>query len=159
MTDLSHPDHPLARIGALGLTLPQTPVPVANYVPFVIEGSLLFLSGQGPRRPEGGYYTGKVGSDVSIEEAYEHARVTGLQLIAVMQAALGDLRRVRRIVKVLGMVNGVPEFADQPKVINGCSDLFVEVFGDRGRHARSAVGMGSLPNGISVEIEAIVAID
>jgi enamine deaminase RidA (YjgF/YER057c/UK114 family) len=100
-----------------------------------------------------------VGHDVTVEEAYEHARATGLQLISVMNAALGDLSRVRRIVKVLGMVNGVPDFADQPKVINGCSDLFVAVFGDKGRHARSAVGMGSLPNGISVEIEAIVAID
>lgn len=152
-------DTPLARLAALGLELPTMPSPVANYVPFVIEGNLLFLSGQGPRRAEGGYFTGKVGRDVTVEEAYEHARATGLQLISVMQAALGDLTRVRRIVKVLGMVNGVPEFADQPKVINGCSDLFVAVFGDKGRHARSAVGMGSLPNGISVEIEAIVAID
>ena len=152
-------DSPLARLAALGLTLPTMPSPVANYVPFVIEGNLLFLSGQGPRRAEGGYFTGKVGRDVTVEEAYEHARATGLQLISVMQAALGDLSRVRRIVKVLGMVNGVPEFADQPKVINGCSDLFVAVFGDKGRHARSAVGMGSLPNNISVEIEAIVAID
>ncbi len=116
-------DSPLARLAALGLHLPTMPSPVANYVPFVIEGNLLFLSGQGPRRAEGGYFTGKVGRDVSVEEAYEHARATGLQLISVMHAALGDLSRVRRIVKVLGMVNGVPEFADQPKVINGCSDL------------------------------------
>lgn len=152
-------DSPHDRLAALGLTLPTMPSPVANYVPFVIEGNLLFLSGQGPRRAEGGYFTGKVGRDVTVEEAYEHARATGLQLISVMHAALGDLSRVRRIVKVLGMVNGVPEFADQPKVINGCSDLFVAVFGEKGRHARSAVGMGSLPNGISVEIEAIVAID
>ncbi|MCZ8098319.1 MAG: RidA family protein [Burkholderiales bacterium] len=152
-------DTPLARLTALGLSLPTMPSPVANYVPFVIEGNLLFLSGQGPRRAEGGYFTGKVGRDVTVEEAYEHARATGLQLISVMNTALGDLSRVRRIVKVLGMVNGVPDFADQPKVINGCSDLFVAVFGDKGRHARSAVGMGSLPNGISVEIEAIVAID
>jgi enamine deaminase RidA (YjgF/YER057c/UK114 family) len=152
-------DTPLARLTALGLSLPTMPSPVANYVPFVIEGNLLFLSGQGPRRAEGGYFTGKVGRDVTVEEAYEHARATGLQLISVMNTALGDLSRVRRIVKVLGMVNGMPDFADQPKVINGCSDLFVAVFGDKGRHARSAVGMGSLPNGISVEIEAIVAID
>ena len=152
-------DTPLARLAALGLSLPSMPSPVANYVPFVIEGNLLFLSGQGPRRAEGGYFTGKVGLDVTVEEAYEHARATGLQLISVMHAALGDLSRVRRIVKVLGMVNGVPDFADQPKVINGCSDLFVAVFGDKGRHSRSAVGMRSMPNWISVEIEAIVAID
>jgi enamine deaminase RidA (YjgF/YER057c/UK114 family) len=152
-------DPPLARLGALGLSLPTMPSPVANYGAVVIEGNLLFLSGQGPRRAEGGYFTGKVGRDVTVEEAYEHARATGLQLISVMNTALGDLSRVRRIVKVLGMVNGMPDFADQPKVINGCSDLFVAVFGDKGRHARSAVGMGSLPNGISVEIEAIVAID
>ena len=120
---------------------------------------MLFLSGQGPTDGEGRSHTGKVGADVSIEAAYEHARLTGINLIAVMHAALGDLGRVRRIVKLLGMVNAAPDFADHPAVINGCSDLFIDVFGDRGIHARSAVGHSSLPGQITVEIEAIVAID
>lgn len=144
------------RLVELGITLPPVTAPVANYVNAVRTGSLLFLAGKGPTEADGRTHTGKVGRDVTVEEAYQHARVTGLNLIAVMQAELGDLDRVQRIVKVLGMVNGTPEFADQPKVINGCSDLFVEVFGERGRHARSAVGMGSLPNNITVEIECIV---
>lgn len=146
------------RLRDLGLTLPAVPSPVANYVPFKRHGSTIYLSGQGPRKPDGsGWYTGKVGESVTVEEAYEHAKLTGLQLLAVMKLAAGDLDKVE-VLKVLGMVNGVPLFGDQPKVINGCSDLFVQVLGDRGRHARSAVGMGSLPNNISVEIEAIVAI-
>ena len=103
-------------------------------------------------------HTGIVGQDVTVEEAYQHARLTGLQLIATMKAELGDLDRVVRIVKVLGMVNAAPGFGQQPEVINGCSDLLVEVFGDRGRHARSAVGMGSLPRNITVEIEAVVEV-
>lgn len=144
------------RLAELGITLPPVTAPVANYVNAVRTGNLLFLAGKGPTEADGRTHTGKVGRDVTVEEAYVHARVTGLNLIAVMQAELGDLDRVQRIVKVLGMVNGTPEFADQPKVINGCSDLFVEVFGERGRHARSAVGMGSLPNNITVEIECIV---
>lgn len=146
------------RLAELGITLPPVTAPVANYVNAVRTGSLLFLAGKGPTEADGRTHTGKVGRDVTVEEAYRHARVTGLNLIAVMQAELGDLDRVQRIVKVLGMVNGTPEFADQPKVINGCSDLFVEVFGDRGRHARSAVGMGSLPNNITVEIECVVEV-
>lgn len=146
------------RLRALGLTLPQVPTPVANYVPFKLDGRTLYCSGQGPRKPDGsGWYTGKVPTEVSIEAAYGHARLTGLQLLAVAKAAAGSLDRIE-VLKVLGMVNGVPEFGDQPKVINGCSDLFVEVLGERGRHARSAVGMGSLPNGISVEIEAVMRI-
>jgi enamine deaminase RidA (YjgF/YER057c/UK114 family) len=116
---------------------------------------MLYLSGQGPRIAPGEYAQGKVGLAVSASEAYQHARVVGIQLLAAAQDALGSLDRVRQIVKVLGMVNGVPDFTEHPQVINGCSDLFVEVFGDRGRHARSAVGMGSLPNQITVEIEAI----
>ena len=146
------------RLVELGITLPPVTAPVANYVNAVRSGNLLFLAGKGPTEADGHTHTGKVGRDVTVEEAYRHARLTGLNLIAVMQAELGDLDRVQRIVKVLGMVNGTPEFADQPKVINGCSDLFVEVFGDRGRHARSAVGMGSLPNNITVEIECIVEV-
>ena len=147
-----------AKLASLGITLPPVPKPVANYVPWVRTGSLVFLSGQGPRKPDGGFHTGKVGAGVAVEEAYAHARLTGLQLLALMKDAAGGLDNVRRVVKVLGMVNGAPDFADHPKVINGCSDLFVEVLGERGRHARSAVGMGSLPNNITVEIEAIVEV-
>lgn len=149
---------PYSRLAALGLTLPVAPRPVANYVPFALSGSMLYLSGQGPRKDDGRYAVGRLGNGMSVEDAYAHARLTGLNLIAVMDMALGDLRRVKRIVKVLGMVNAAPDFKDHPKVINGCSDLFVEVFGDAGRHARSAVGMGSLPDGMTVEVEAIVEI-
>lgn len=149
---------PSARLKALGLVLPPPPAPIANYVPYVIEGDLLYLSGQGPREADGSLRTGKVGRDVGIDRAYDDARLTGLNLLAVIQSALGDLDRVRRIVKLLGMVNAVPDFAYHPKVINGCSDLLIDVFGDKGRHARSAVGFGSLPDNITVEIEAIVAI-
>jgi enamine deaminase RidA (YjgF/YER057c/UK114 family) len=145
-----------ARLKTLGISLPPVPTPVANYVPFVITGQLVFLSGQGPRRPEGGMYTGKVGGSVSVDEAYGHARLVGIQLLAALRDAIGDLDRVTRIVKLLGMVNGVSDFKQHPKVINGCSDLLVEVFEAKGRHARSAVGMGSLPDDITVEIEAIV---
>jgi len=145
-----------AKLKALGLILPPVPAPVANYVPFVITGSLVFLSGQGPRRPEGGMFTGKVGGTVSVDEAYQHARLVGVQLLSALRDAIGNLDRVTRIVKLLGMVNGVPDFKQHPKVINGCSDLFVEVFEARGKHARSAVGMGSLPDDITVEIEAVV---
>lgn len=146
------------RLAELGLTLPEVPKPVANYVPYVRTGSLIFLSGQGPRRPGGGMHTGKVGGDVGIEEAYEHARIVGLQLLAALREAAGGLDRVARVVKLLGMVNAVPAFGQHPRVINGCSDLFVQVLGERGRHARSAVGMGSLPDNITVEIEAIAAV-
>ncbi len=150
---------PYDRLKELGLALPTPASPVANYVPFVLVNGFLYLSGQGPRRADGSLCTGKVGSDVSIDEAYQHAQLTGLNLLAVAHLALGDLARVRRVVKVLGMVNAVPTFGDHPKVINGCSDLFVNVLGDAGRHARSAVGMGSLPSNISVEIEAILQVD
>ena len=150
---------PYERLKALGLTLPTPAVPVANYVPFVLDRGVLYLSGQGPRRPDGTMATGKVGGAVSTEQAYLDAQLTGLNLLAVAHAALGDLGRIRRVAKVLGMVNAVPDFTDHPKVINGCSDLFVNVLGDAGRHARSAVGMGSLPGLISVEIEAIMMVD
>lgn len=146
------------RLAELGLVLPGIPKPVANYVPYVRIGSMVYLSGQGPRRPEGGMHTGKVGGNVSAEEAYQHARIVGLQLLAALHEAAGGLDRVARMVKLLGMVNAVPEFGQHPRVINGCSDLFVEVLGERGRHARSAVGMGSLPENITVEIEAIAAL-
>ncbi|MBM3522177.1 MAG: RidA family protein [Alphaproteobacteria bacterium] len=146
---------PEEKIKSMGLVLPDTPKPLANYVPFKLDGKTIYLAGQGPRKPDGSMHTGKVGRDVTVEQAYEHAKLTGLWLLSAARAAAGgSLSRVEAV-KVLGMVNGVPEFGDQPKVINGCSDLFVEVLGERGRHARSAVGMGSLPMNISVEIEAI----
>jgi enamine deaminase RidA (YjgF/YER057c/UK114 family) len=148
---------PEAKLAAMGLTLPEIPMPMANYVSFKRDGRTLYLSGQGPRRSDGSMATGKVGRDVSTEEAYEHAKLVGLGLLAAAKAAAGDLSKVE-VLKVLGMVNAVPEFTDQPKVINGCSDLFVAVLGERGRHARSAVGMGSLPLQITVEIEAIMLI-
>lgn len=148
---------PEAKLAEMGLTLPQVPKPVANYVPFKINGNTLYLSGQGPRRNDGTMMTGKVGKDVTVEQAYEHAKLVGLGLLAAAKAATGDLSKIE-VIKLLGMVNAVPDFTEQPKVINGCSDLFVAVLGERGRHARSAVGMGSLPNNISVEIEAIMRI-
>ena len=144
------------RLKELGLELPAVSAPVANYVNAVRTGNLLFLSGKIPVTANGQMMKGKVGAEVSTEEAAKHARLVGLHLIAVLKAELGSLDKVRRVVKMLGMVNATPEYGDQPKVINGCSDLFVEVFGDKGRHARSAIGVGSLPNGVTVEIEAIV---
>jgi enamine deaminase RidA (YjgF/YER057c/UK114 family) len=147
------------RLKQLGITLPETPAPMANYVPYTRTGNLLFLSGQGPQVGVKDFKTGKVGLDVTAEEAYDHARLVGIQLLAVARHASGDLGRVRRVVKLLGLVNGTPEFQKQPQVINGCSDLFVEVFGDLGRHARSAVGAGSLPGNITVEIEAIFEVE
>jgi enamine deaminase RidA (YjgF/YER057c/UK114 family) len=143
------------KLKELGIQLGPVTPPVANYVNAVRAGNLLFLAGKGPA----GGISGIVGKDMTAEQAYGHARTVGLNLMAVMKHELGSLDRVKRIVKVLGMVNAVPGFGDQPKVINGCSDLFVEVFGERGRHARSAVGMGSLPNNIPVEIEVIVEIE
>jgi enamine deaminase RidA (YjgF/YER057c/UK114 family) len=147
-----------SRVKQLGLQLPPPPQPIGNYVPYRIGGGILFLSGVGPRSADGSNVTGKVGSAVTVEQGYQAARLCGLNLLANMKTALGSLDRVDTVLKVLGMVNAVPDFADQPKVINGCTDLFVEVFGDSGRPARSAVGMGSLPGNISVEIEAIVLI-
>jgi len=148
-----------ARLKQLGLTLPNVPAPVANYVPYRIGGNLLFLAGQGPRTPDGGFLAGKVGAEVSVEEAYKRARMVGMQLLATTRVALGSLDRVEAVLKMLCMVNAVPDFKDHPKVANGMSDLFVEVFGDEiGKHGRSAVGMGSLPNQISVEIEGVLAI-
>jgi enamine deaminase RidA (YjgF/YER057c/UK114 family) len=147
-----------AKLKQLGIVLPETPAPIANYVPFRLHQNTLYLSGQGPRRPDGSYPEGFVGKDFDVPTAYQHARTVGLGLLAVARRALGSLDKVDYVVKLLGMVNGVPGFRDQPKVINGCSDLFVEVFGEAGRHARSAVGMGSLPNNMTVEIEAILAV-
>lgn len=150
---------PYERLAGLGLQLPPVPTPVANFTNWVREGDLIFISGQGPVEQDGFRHTGKLGDSVAIESAYGHARLTGLNMIAVMHEALGDLSRVKRVVKLLGMVNAMPDFADHPKIINGCSDLMVAVFGDKGIHARSAVGFSSLPFGITVEIEAIIAVE
>jgi enamine deaminase RidA (YjgF/YER057c/UK114 family) len=147
-----------SRLKELGIVLPSLGTPVANYLPYRLAGNILYLAGQGPRDDSGKQLTGKLGKDVSVEEGYRRARLVGLGLLAAMRDALGSLDRVDYIVKLLGMVNAVPDFNDSPKVINGCSDLFVEVFGDAGRHARSAVGNVMLPNQISVEIEGIVAV-
>jgi enamine deaminase RidA (YjgF/YER057c/UK114 family) len=156
-------DHEMSveqRLKELGITLPQVGAPIGNYVHAKQVGNLLYLSGKGPPDgADGKMPRGKLGADMSIEEGYRHARQVGLVLIAAIRDALGgELDRVEDIVKVLGMVNATPDFKDHPKVVNGCSDLFVEVFGDRGRHTRSAVGMSSLPGGIPVEIELIVAV-
>jgi len=148
---------PEAKLAAMGLVLPEVPKPVGTYLPYEISGDTLYLSGQGPRRADGSFATGKVGRDVPVEEAYEHAKLVGLGLLAAAKMAAGELSRIE-VIKVLGMVNAIPEFTDQPKVINGCSDLFLAVLGERGRHARSAVGMGSLPMQITVEIEAVLRI-
>jgi enamine deaminase RidA (YjgF/YER057c/UK114 family) len=147
---------PEARLAELRLTLPPLEPLMGNFVRAVRTGNLLFLAGHGDCDKN---LTGKVGGSVTTEQAYASARRTGLCLLATLKAELGDLRKVKRIVKVLGMVNATPEFKDHPRVINGCSDLFVAVFGDRGRHARAAVGMASLPGDASVEIEMVVEID
>lgn len=149
---------PEEKLKALGLTLPDIPMPVANYVSFKRDGNTLYLSGQGPRDASGKMLSGVVGKDLTVKEAYEHAKLVGLGLLAAAKkAAGGDLSKIE-VIKMLGMVRGTPDFGEQPEVINGCSDLFVAVLGERGRHARSAVGMGSLPRGISVEIECIMKI-
>lgn len=142
---------PEEKIKQLGLEIPEVSLPIANYVKWKQVGNLLYLSGSGPKT------LGKVGDDLTVEQGYDAARETGLGIIAVLNAATGgDLSRVKQFVKVLGMVNCTPDFTAQPAVINGFSDLMVEVFGEKGKHARSAVGVGSLPNNMAVEIEVIV---
>jgi enamine deaminase RidA (YjgF/YER057c/UK114 family) len=149
-----------ARLKDKNITLPQPPRPMANYVGAVRTGNLLFLSGHGPMRDGKALATGKVGRELSVEQGYQAAREVGLNLLATTRAALGSLDRVKRVVKVLGMVNSADGFGDQPKVINGCSDLMVEVFGEEiGKHARSAVGMAGLPIGIPVEIEMVLEVE
>jgi enamine deaminase RidA (YjgF/YER057c/UK114 family) len=145
------------RVRELGLELPAVPSPAANYVNAVRSGNLVFTSGTVPTTPDGGIPKGKVGADVTTEEASQHARMVGLNLIAILKQEIGDLDRARRVVKLLGMVNAVPDYREQSKVVNGCSDLLVEVFGEQ--HARSAIGVGSLPFGITVEIEAIFEVE
>jgi enamine deaminase RidA (YjgF/YER057c/UK114 family) len=144
-----------AKIKELGIELPEPVRPVANYVRYIQTGNLLYISGTGPSSDAP---SGKVGVDLTVEQGYQVAREVGLQILATAKDALGDLNRVSRVVKILGMVNSAPDFGDQPKVINGCSDLMVEVFGDTGRHTRSAVGFVALPNQIAVEIECTMEV-
>lgn len=144
------------RLQELGIVLPEPVQPIATYVRWVQTGSLLFISGTGPASE---IPRGKLGGTLSLDEGYAAARSVGLQILATAKVALGDLDRVQRVVKVLGMVNCTPDFADQPHVINGCSDLFVEVFGDAGYHTRSAVGFVALPGQIPVEIECTFEVD
>ena len=154
-----HGQTPEERLKEKGIVLMAPSPPVANYVNAVRVGNLLYLSGKGPTHPDGTHITGKVGSDMTIEQGYEAAKLCAINHIAVLKAELGDLSRVKRIVKVLGMVNCTDDFKDQPKVINGYSDLMVAIFGDKGKHARSAVGMNSLPMNITVEVEVIVEME
>lgn len=148
------------HLKTLGIELPPVPAPVANFVTWRLFGNYLYLSGQGPLEGNGHLHTGKVGGEVSIEEAYLHARLTGLNLLAVVREATGDLGAVKSVVKLLGWVNADNSFQQHPQVINGCSDLFVEVFGEKiGRGARSAIGAGSLPQNQTVEIEAILELE
>ena len=144
------------KLASMGIELPVEQPPIANYVPGVRTGNLLYLSGLGPSDPS---MKGKVGQDLTTEEGYEAAKSTGIGCLARLKGQVGDLSKVKRIVKLLTMVNCTTDFVDQPAVANGCSDLIVEVFGDKGKHARSAVGMGSLPGNIPVEIEMIVEIE
>jgi len=146
-----------ARLTELGIMLPPPPKPVGNYTAGTVVGNLVFMSGCGPRKLDNSSITGKVGADLTTDEAYQAARLVGINMLANIKSLIGDLDRVKKIVKVLGMVNAVPDFAEQPKVINGFSDLMVEVFGeDAGKGSRSAVGMGSLPMQIAVEVEMIL---
>jgi enamine deaminase RidA (YjgF/YER057c/UK114 family) len=148
-----------AKLKELGIELPPAVTPVANYVPAVRTGNLVFLSGHGPFDEKDTLITGKVGSDLTVEQGYQAARRVAIGLLGSLKATIGDLDKVKQVVKLLGMVNCGPEFTDQPKVINGVSDLLVEVFGQRGKHARSAVGMNALPLNIAVEIEMIVEME
>jgi enamine deaminase RidA (YjgF/YER057c/UK114 family) len=147
-----------ARLKALGIVLPKAPPPAANYVPTVLHRGTLYVAGQGPMEPDGNPHTGIVGAGVSVAEARGHARLTAINILAQMHAALGDLNRVERMLRVFGMVHATPDFGQQPEVIDGASSVFVEVFGERGRHARCAVGLASLPRGITVEIEVSAAV-
>jgi enamine deaminase RidA (YjgF/YER057c/UK114 family) len=152
------PDSPHTRLSALGLTLPQPMQPVATYVPWTITGDLLFIAGQGPVENGEIRHTGRLGADVTVEEGYAAARLTGLNLLSQANAALGSLDRVARAVKLGGFVQATPDFTEHPRVVNGASDLMVEIFGDTGKHARFAVGASSLPFNTCVEVDAIFAI-
>ncbi|HHP7242668.1 MAG TPA: RidA family protein, partial [Cyclobacteriaceae bacterium] len=147
---------PEAKLKSLGIELTEVGTPVANYVNAVKTGNLIFLAGKGPKKTDGNYIKGKLGQDLTVEEGYEAAKIVAVNQLSVLKNELGNLKKVKRIVKVLGMVNSSPDFGDQPEVINGFSDLMVEVFGAKGKHARAAVGMAALPRNIAVEIEMIV---
>ena len=150
---------PEQKLMQMGITLPAAPNPAANYVNVVRTGNLLYLAGKGPNGPDGKYITGKLGQDLTIEQGYEAAKSVAVNQIAVLKAELGDLSKVKRIVKVNGMINTTPDFTDHSKVMNGFSDMMVAVFGEKGKHARSSVGMCSLPFNIAVEVEMIVEIE
>lgn len=149
---------PDERLAALDIELPAVPAAIANYVPAVRSGNLVFLAGQVPKGADGKFITGQVGTDLTIEEGAAAARICAIQLIAALQAEIGDLSKVKRIVRVGGFVNCPEGFTAQPKVVNGASDLLVDVFGEAGRHARAAVGVASLPAGVPVEVEMIVEV-
>jgi enamine deaminase RidA (YjgF/YER057c/UK114 family) len=147
------------RLADLGVELRQPSPPTANFVRAVRTGNLVFLAGHGPSKPEGGVITGKVGGDLDLDQAKEAARLSAISLLSSLKAEIGDLNKVKRIVKIHGMVNAVPDFTGHSQVMNGCSDFLVSVFGDRGKHARAAVGMGSLPRGMAIEIEMVVEVE
>ena len=147
------------KLKDLGIELFTPPKPIANYVKAVRTGNLIYLAGTGPSKADGSLILGKLGKDMTVEQGYEAAKQTGITVLSTLKGEIGDFNKVKRIVKVLGMVNCTPEFIDQPKVINGFSDLMVSVFGEKGKHARSAVGMMSLPNGMAVEVEMIVEVE
>lgn len=154
-----HAQTPEQKLKELGIELPTPAKPIANYVSAVRTGNLIFLAGKGPSKADGSYITGKPGKDLTIEQGYEAARLTAINQLAALKAAIGDLSKVKRVVKVLGMVNSDQDFKDHPKVINGFSDFIVAVFGEKGKHARSAVGMCSLPMNMAVEVEMIVEVE
>jgi enamine deaminase RidA (YjgF/YER057c/UK114 family) len=147
-----------SRLAKLGITLPTPGAPQASYVPTVRTGNLVFVSGQVPTTPEGVKFVGKLGREFSIEEGQQAARICAINILANLKVALGDLGKVNRIVKLVGFVNAVPDFTDAHKVINGASDLLIEVLGDKGKHARSAIGMGTLPLGVAVEVEVVAEV-
>jgi enamine deaminase RidA (YjgF/YER057c/UK114 family) len=150
---------PEQNLKTLGITLPKQSSPIANYVNYVRTGNLVYFSGTGPSVEDQGYIKGKLGKDLTIEQGQDAARITGINLIAKLKSAIGDLNKVKRIVKVLGMVNSTENFTDQPKVMTGFSDLMVAIFGEKGKHARTAVGMAALPMNMAVEIEMIVEVE
>lgn len=150
---------PEERIAAMGLTIADAPAPKANYVNAVCTGNLMYLAGKGPSDPGGKWITGKLGADLSVEQGYEAAKIIAMAHVAVLKSELGDLSKVKRIVKVNGMINSAPEFAEHSKVMNGYSDMMVAIFGEKGKHARSSVGMCSLPFNIAVEVEIVVEVE
>ncbi|HJW31668.1 MAG TPA: Atu1372/SO_1960 family protein [Saprospiraceae bacterium] len=154
-----HAQTPEERIAQMGLTIPPAPAPAANYVNAVRTGNLLYLAGKGPSDAAGNRITGKLGQDLTVEQGYDAAKSVALAHIAVLKSELGDLSRVKRIVKVNGMINSTPDFTDHSKVMNGYSDMMVAVFGEKGKHARSSVGMCSLPFNIAVEVEIVVEVE